>query len=317
MIRDAQTDATDPLPRVMLPDGVATLTEFTSWSASNAGRLRALLLESGALLFRGFGFEHPAAFQEFTRIFAPTLRRYVGGASPRKRVHENVYTSTDASPRHRMSQHHEASYLASMPAVVAFLCQVPAATGGCTPLARGRLVTAQLPAEIRDVFARRGVRYVNSLHGGMGFGKSWQATFETTDRAEVEEVLRADGYTWQWRPDGGLRTERFDTAFKTHPVTGESIWVTQVDYWHPSSLDPATRQQVGRLLAEPDFPTYVTFGDGGTIDEPMLNDVRRVVASETVRFEWQAGDVLVCDNFLVSHGRDPFTGPRKVLVALG
>ena len=119
MIRDAQTDATDPLPRVMLPDGVATLTEFTSWSASNAGRFRALLLESGALLFRGFGFEHPAAFQEFTRIFAPTLRRYVGGASPRKRVHENVYTSTDASPRHRMSQHHEASYLASMPAVVA------------------------------------------------------------------------------------------------------------------------------------------------------------------------------------------------------
>jgi alpha-ketoglutarate-dependent taurine dioxygenase len=29
------------------------------------------------------------------------------------------------------------------------------------------------------------------------------------------------------------------------------------------------------------------------------------------------GDVLLCDNFLVMHGRQPFSGDRKIVVAMG
>ncbi|MDA2921410.1 TauD/TfdA family dioxygenase, partial [Desulfobacterota bacterium AH_259_B03_O07] len=31
---------------------------------------------------------------------------------------------------------------------------------------------------------------------------------------------------------------------------------------------------------------------------------------------WQKGDVMVLDNYLVAHGRRPFKGPRKILVAM-
>jgi hypothetical protein len=36
----------------------------------------------------------------------------------------------------------------------------------------------------------------------------------------------------------------------------------------------------------------------------------------TVRFDWRAGDVLMLDNMLVAHARDPYQGPRKIVVAM-
>ena len=36
-----------------------------------------------------------------------------------------------------------------------------------------------------------------------------------------------------------------------------------------------------------------------------------------VRFQWQHGDMVSLDNMLVAHARDPYVGPRKIVVALG
>ncbi len=33
-------------------------------------------------------------------------------------------------------------------------------------------------------------------------------------------------------------------------------------------------------------------------------------------FEWRAGDLLVVDNVLAAHGRMPFSGARRVLLAM-
>jgi hypothetical protein len=35
-----------------------------------------------------------------------------------------------------------------------------------------------------------------------------------------------------------------------------------------------------------------------------------------VKFLWQVGDIYMLDNMLVSHSRAPFTGARKILVAM-
>jgi len=35
-----------------------------------------------------------------------------------------------------------------------------------------------------------------------------------------------------------------------------------------------------------------------------------------VDVDWRTGDVLLVDNVLLAHGRRPFTGDRRVLVAM-
>jgi alpha-ketoglutarate-dependent taurine dioxygenase len=35
-----------------------------------------------------------------------------------------------------------------------------------------------------------------------------------------------------------------------------------------------------------------------------------------VIFPWSAGDVLILDNMLMMHGRQPYEGERRVLVAM-
>ena len=56
--------------------------------------------------------------------------------------------------------------------------------------------------------------------------------------------------------------------------------------------------------------------DGSEIRLEDLECIRRVITETMVMFDWQVSDVLVCDNKLVSHGRQPYQPPRTILAAL-
>ncbi|MFJ6898789.1 TauD/TfdA family dioxygenase [Streptomyces hokutonensis] len=58
------------------------------------------------------------------------------------------------------------------------------------------------------------------------------------------------------------------------------------------------------------------FGDGGPIPDRTVAHLRDAYRSATTRFDWRRDDVLIVDNMLAAHGREPFTGPRKIAVAM-
>ncbi|RML56422.1 putative Pyoverdine biosynthesis regulatory protein [Pseudomonas syringae pv. maculicola] len=69
-------------------------------------------------------------------------------------------------------------------------------------------------------------------------------------------------------------------------------------------------------MDEEDLPRNVYYGDGSPIEETLLDEIRGVLDDSTVSFPWLENDVLMLDNMLTAHSRAPFTGKRKVVVAM-
>jgi hypothetical protein len=83
-----------------------------------------------------------------------------------------------------------------------------------------------------------------------------------------------------------------------------------------TTLPSEARRTLTKLFSEDDYPSNSCYGDGTPIEPDVLDEVRAAYRAEAVRFDWRTGDLLVLDNVLVAHGRDPFEGPREVVVAL-
>ncbi|HEX8288395.1 MAG TPA: TauD/TfdA family dioxygenase [Pyrinomonadaceae bacterium] len=270
------------------------------------------LLKYGAVLFRGFGVETVAEFQSFARRFAGTeLLDYAGGVSPRISLNDGVYTSTEYPPNLTLSLHNELSYSDVYPNRLYFFCFTEPDSGGETTVADSRDILSKIDSEVVDVFKRKKIRYDRNLSAGKGSGYSWQDAFETDDKETVENLCRKIGAEFEWKADGGLRLSQIRPATTIHPVTGEEVWFNQADGFHPSNLDAETYE-----LMKGNFRLNACFGDGSPFDAAMLEHIREVLRSETIPVKWQRGDILVLDNILAAHGRMPFSGKRKIVLAM-
>jgi alpha-ketoglutarate-dependent taurine dioxygenase len=279
--------------------------------------IRAAAHRYGALLFRGFDVADAASFEVVTRALTERPFSYVGGGSPRSRIAGEVFTSTEYSADATIALHNEASYFETLPSFVWFFCKIAPQISGETPLGDMRRVLKQLDPQLVRRFDERGLAYVNNLHGGSGFGKSWQQTYQSEDRAKVESRIREKGFEYEWRSDGTLRVIMRAPALRTHPVTGNTYWGNQAANWHPAALPTTTAAALHRLYSDPmSYPKSVFFGDGGAIaDDDIVQIARALTESETI-FAWQVGDVLLVDNQAIAHGRRPFKGERQIMVAL-
>ena len=121
---------------------------------------------------------------------------------------------------------------------------------------------------------------------------------------------------FQWRGDR-LRTSCVRPAVVRHPVSGEKVWFTQAQHWHISCLDAEARQVLASSFPEEDLPRNCYYGDGSPIDESVMSEILDVYRSLEASFPWEAGDIVMLDNLLAAHGRTPFTGERRMLVAMG
>ncbi|MGW0469580.1 TauD/TfdA family dioxygenase [Streptomyces coeruleorubidus] len=291
--------------------------------ASAAGLLKVIgdtatiddqLVKEKALIFRGFGVTQEELDPVMDELL-PNRLAYVHGNSPRTKVGKNVYTSTEYPQEFTISMHNEMSYAHAWPARLLFFCQKAAETGGATPVTDSALWLRSLDPEVREAF-KGGVCYQQNLHDGLGLGKSWQDTFETTDRAEVEAFLGQTGAQWEWKPDGSLRVRQIRPATAVHPVTGAEVWFNQSDQWHPAGLGDDTAAALAQIMPADELPQSVTFADGTPIPDEYVLQIRDRGLDAAVNCDWRTGDLMLIDNMLVSHGRRPFTGTRRVLVAM-
>ena len=298
----------------LLVQAEASETCLAGWITSNRAKLNASLRKHGGILFRGFAIESAGDFEDVIITVSGRLLDYTYRSTPRTVVSGKIYTSTEYPPHQIIPLHNENSYTRDWPMKIWFFSRVCASTGGETPIADSRRVYQRIPREVRERFERSGVMYVRNY--GSGFDLPWQEVFQTDDRAAVEEFCRSAGMEFEWLPDDRLRTRQVCQAVAAHPVTGEDVWFNQAHLFHVSRLPAEVRDAVLTIFAEEDLPRNVYFGDGAAIDSTDLDLICDAYEQEKVAFQWEQGDVLLLDNMLTAHARNPFTGERQVVVGM-
>jgi Taurine catabolism dioxygenase TauD, TfdA family len=286
--------------------------DISTWVADNPDWQRQFY-EHGALLFRGFGTTDTTSFEAALDSLMQPTSTFAEETSPRSGLTDRVFTSTDYPPSFPIQFHHEFSYRRTYPERLAFCCIDPGAAGGATPLADSRRVLNKIPRDVADRFERLGVMYVRN-YGELGV--SWSESFGITDKEAVSDYCHAQGMDFSW--DGEyLQTRQVGPAVTIHRVTAERVWFNSIVNLSIAGIEPVDVREAMMSMPPDSLPVNTFYGSGEPIAPSVLSDLKKIYQEEAIRFDWQAGDVLLIDNVLTAHARDPFEGPRSIVVAMG
>lgn len=311
-VRESQTSPEQTLPLIMEP--ATDQVDLADWARNNREYIEQKLHLHGGILFRGFSLSTPLDFERVAAgVYKEIFSEY--GDLPREGVAGNIYTSTPYPEDKSILYHNESSHMNRWPTRISFFCVTAAREGGCSPVVDCRKVYQQLDPVIRRKFEELGLVYVRNFSDGLDV--SWQRFFQTEDRAVVDQACRQQGFTCEWVGNDNLRVKQHCRAVLRHPVTGELSFFNQVQLHHVHCLDPEVRDSLLSIFKREDLPRHVYYGDGSEIEDSVMDHVGEIYEKNAVRFSWREGDMVTLDNMLTAHARDPYVGPRKIVVALG
>jgi alpha-ketoglutarate-dependent taurine dioxygenase len=288
--------------------------DLVGWSAGQRDSLESLLLRHGAILFRGFRLASVEEFERFALAICPQLFGEYGDL-PSVGEGKRVYKSTPYPADRTILFHNESSHQHRWPMKQWFFCVKAATERGETPIVDCRQIYARLEPAMRDTFERQGLLYVRNFVDGLDV--SWSEFFKTDDRSRVEEYCRRSATEFEWLSDGGLRTRQRCPAVIRHPRTGEKSFFNQLQLHHVSFLEQEERSSLLSLFGAEGLPRNVYLGDGTVIEDDVAQAIGSLYWDVAVQFPWQEGDVLMLDNMLTAHARNPYGGERRIVVAMG
>jgi alpha-ketoglutarate-dependent taurine dioxygenase len=285
-----------------------------NWVAGHREALRAVVIEHGSILIRGLKLRHVAEVGAVFGRLATGLMIEREAFAPRRTYCAGVYSSSKWPSNQPMCMHHELSYTLEFPGLMLFACLSAPTKGGATAVADSPTVLNALPAEWINRFEREGWLLTRSYNDEIG--ASWASAFGTQDRGAVECYCHANAIEFEWQPDGGLRTRQRRSAVVHHPVTGQRCWFNQIAFLNEWTLAPEVREYLLDDYGADGLPFNTRFGNGDPIGEDVVQLLNQIYEANTVREPWQAGDLMLVDNIRTAHSREPFEGPREVLVAM-
>jgi len=298
---------------VPLTINLDTIDSESALAAAVSSAVSKSLTDYGALRFETNYLKNVDDFEALLTSMGCELMRYEFASTPRRQLKGNVYSSTEYPADQEIFLHNEMAYTTIWPNRLWFFCETAPESGGETPIADSRRIYQKLDQAITRTFEEKGLLYVRNYRPGLDL--PWQQVFGTDDERVVEQMCRRMGVTCEWSGEE-LRTRQRCHGAAIHPATNEPVWFNQAHLFHVSNLPTEYRELLSSMYSEDELPRNVLFGDGTRIDHAMLAEVRHVMSGEKRKFAWQTGDVLVLDNLIFAHGREPFVGPRKIAVAM-
>lgn len=317
-------------PTVIRPENKFDRQEFLDSLKENKEDVRQLLLQQGGLIFRDFPVKGAIDFGDVVEALGfGDFVDYIGGDSPRDRVDHRVYTSTEAPPSFPIPLHQELSYVKKFPRHIYFHCEIAAPVGGATIIGDIRKVSRLIDPRVMLRFKEHGLVYTSRyyhnskvmqyLNKYQRSHKSWPEVFETHDKNKVEQMCLDNEFNYKWLPSGWIEIRQTRPAVVIHPETYENVWFNQAHLYDFNPRLLGWKNYIGAKIFYFRRSTLlheIAFADGTPIPKKDLYHILDVLDACTVNYPWQSGDVMILDNILAMHGREPFSGKRRVLTAM-
>lgn len=300
-------DQEKQFPLTVVSDGEVLLDK---WIAGNLEKVEGWLRTYGGIRFHGFSVADAEELEKVSFALGKPVMNYLERTSPRTKVHNKVYTSTEYSRFEEILPHNELSYAFNWPMKIIFFCLLPAKKGGETPLTDVRMVLRNISEKTKQSFVNRKIQYIRNIDSEIGL--SWREVYQVDTKEQVEEFLTRNGCSFKWLSDERLRVTWIKPALIQHPFTHQWIWFNHGLFYHKSLLPVGAKD----AFSEEDLPFSTRYGDGGAIEPVVIEELKHAFEVSSNSFALEKGDVLLLDNMLIAHGRKPFEGDRKVLVTM-
>ena len=299
------------------------------------GRIQGEFRRSGAVLLRDFPIANTEQAEELLGALGVSFDdKYLGGASPRSRLSQHFFTSTEAPAPYIISFHTEMCYLRQRPGKIFFYCIDPPGRYGETPIFDCAAIHAALPAELRDKIENLGMcyqRYFGSRKARLfNVYKTWREAFQAETQEQAEAACRSQGLQFEWLPDGGLLTRAFMPGHMVDPVSGRKC-ISLTLYNATAAphdlrrfahrINPLVRLALSAFIrlqyAKQHVFMRTLWGDGSTITPTETRAMIDAAWEHSSLFRWQRRDLLILDNIRCGHGRLNVIKPRRIAAALG
>ena len=169
-------------PLILEPRTELSLPEWIEWLDHHYSELEHLLEKHQAILFRNFPISDAYSFHDMVEATHLPAMDYIGGAAVRKQFTSRVVSSNESPPSEIIPFHHEMAQTPHPPThseffllhlrsirfifIVFFYCDLPAQTGGETPILSStelyQRLLSDIPEFIREI-ETQGVKYIRTM----------------------------------------------------------------------------------------------------------------------------------------------------------
>ncbi|XP_071713840.1 clavaminate synthase-like protein At3g21360 [Rutidosis leptorrhynchoides] len=277
--------------------------------------LESLVDKCGVILFRGFPVKSPSDFNDVVEAFEFPELEYVSGLATRTKVVGRVYTANECPPEIRVPFHHEMAYIRDSPSKLFFFCELEPGKGGQTPIVLSHIVYDKMKEKYPEFVAdleEHGVKIIvimkddNDL-SNVG-GRGWKSAYMTNDKNVAEERAAKQDAKLEWMEGNAVK---FSTgplpAFRFDKNNQRKTWFNNIAF-------TKTGPPNGRNA---DDYTYIELGYDAVVPDEAQKECLKIMDEECVVIPWKNGDVMLVNNLMVLHSRQPLLKPpRRVLASL-
>ncbi|CAM2802812.1 TauD/TfdA family dioxygenase [Legionella worsleiensis] len=292
-----------------------------------------LLVEFGAILFRGFGCHDVGHFSKVVTACNLGIRCTTKDYEiSRTLMADEIYTSSDLPASVFLPLHHEKPRTKNPPNHIYFCCNTPAQKGGATLFGNAAIIWDNIPESIRKNILCHGIVYRQFFHGSSikhyfikkalnaSSARTWMDYFGTVEKSKVEERLNNEGLQWEWvNKNNDLIVLNYLPGVVPHPVTGQNLWFNSAGYLNfysnllygeLNSLSSSQYWMNRYLIAKDMLPIVCHYGNNIAFSSAEISQINHVIQQHTYPINWHKGDFMVVDNFTFMHGKEPHFGDR-------